>query len=357
MNFLDDQYKDLVIDILNGGNIKTDRTGTGTHSIFGQSIYHAMRDGFPIITMKEVWWKGVVTELLWMLSGSTNIQPLVKEGNYIWVGDAYKNFLKNSVPHDHLETKEEFINKIKTDDEFAEKWGSLGPVYGSQWRNWNMCLDVKHPNIQNENYSLTIKSSIDQIQNLIHDLKTNPDSRRLIVSALNVGEIENMVLPPCHYGFQVYTRELSDNERWSWYSKQIDSTMHHDHIVQKMNDNNVPTRAISLMWNQRSVDVPLGLTFNIASYGLLLHILAKMTNMVPDQLIGNLGDCHIYNNQLDQAQKMIDNAQHFDLPTLQISDSVNFNGTIDDMLESCTWEDFKLNGYENNGKIVFELNN
>lgn len=137
MNFLDDQYKDLVTDILNGGNVKTDRTGTGTRSVFGQSIYHTMQDGFPIITMKEVWWKGVVTELLWILSGNTNIQPLVKKGNYIWVGDAYKNFLKNSVPHDHLETKEEFINKIKTDDNFAQKWGELGPIYGRGWRNWN----------------------------------------------------------------------------------------------------------------------------------------------------------------------------------------------------------------------------
>jgi len=367
LNFLDDQYKDLVTDILNGGNIKTDRTGTGTRSVFGQYIYHTMQDGFPIITMKEVWWKGVVTELLWMLSGNTNIQPMVKDGNYIWVGDAYKKFIQNSVPHDHLETKEEFIDKIKTDDKFAEKWGELGPVYGSQWRSWNEQLDVKHPNIKNENYSLTLKNSIDQIQNLINDLKTNPDSRRLMVNAYNISEIENMVLPPCHYGFQVYTRELSLEERNEFYTGNylglpMKSHQELDNVIPgrtaSIGGPVIPKRAISLMWNQRSVDVPLGLPFNIASYGLLLHILAKMTNMIPDQLFGNLGDCHIYNNQLEQARKMVNEAQYnFDLPKLQIRDNVNFNGTIDDMLQSCTWEDFKLDGYQNGGKFEFELNN
>lgn len=173
-----------------------------------------------------------------------------------------------------------------------------------------------------------------------------------------------MVLPPCHYGFQMYTTELTSDERKKLWTKTIGKSIHYasNFTDEDLDKKGVPSRKLSLMWNQRSVDVPLGLPFNIASYGLLLHILAKMTNMVPERLIGNLGDCHIYNNQLKQAEEMIDkatdwNTYHYNLPELQISDTVNFNGTIDDMLQSCTWEDFKLPNYENNGKIEFELNN
>jgi thymidylate synthase len=173
-------------------------------------------------------------------------------------------------------TQEDFINKIKTDNEFAKKWGDLGPIYGKQWRSWNLYADVKHPDIKNKNYSLNLIESIDQIANLINDLKTNPDSRRLMVSAWNVGELDQMVLPPCHYGFQVYTRELSLTERRMLVTQEMfnqiyngggPETLSHKEIDQW----NIPTRAISLMWNQRSVDTFLGLPFNIASYGLLLR--------------------------------------------------------------------------------------
>ena len=189
-------------------------------------------------------------------------------------------------------TQEEFINKIKTDDEFAKKWGELGPIYGKQWRNWGAGFGNKNT---------------DQIQNLINDLKTNPDSRRLMVNAWNVGELDQMVLPPCHYGFQVYTRELNRLERIQlglkagWEPKgHIENFEHED-----LNGWNIPTRAISLMWNQRSVDAFLGLPFNIASYGLLLEIIAKAVNMVPDELIGNLGDTHLYLDHIEQAKEQI----------------------------------------------------
>jgi thymidylate synthase len=187
-------------------------------------------------------------------------------------------------------TKEEFVEKIKTDKEFAKRFGNLGKIYGYQWRNWN--------------------DSIDQISELIKQLKENPDSRRLLVSAWNISDLPHQVLPPCHYGFQVYTRELKKLERINIAieKKLTHETAHltKDFDYQKWCDEqNIPTRAISLMWNQRSVDVPLGLPFNIASYGLLLHILAEATNMIPDELIGNLGDCHIYENQIDGIKEQM----------------------------------------------------
>ena len=198
-------------------------------------------------------------------------------------------------------TQEEFINKIKTDDEFAKKWGDLGPVYGKQWRSWQ---DDFGPN------KLPLfppNNKIDQIQNLINDLKTNPDSRRLMVNAWNVDELNEMVLPPCHYGFQVYTRELSLRERnLYWFNNSGNDVFPEGDINDDNLDKlNVPKRAISLMWNQRSVDTFLGLPFNIASYGLLLEIIAKEVNMVPDELIGNLGDVHLYSNHIEQAKEQI----------------------------------------------------
>jgi thymidylate synthase len=195
----------------------------------------------------------------------------------------------------------EFIDKIKTDDKFAKKWGDLGPIYGKQWRSWS---GVNYLNRVSNNMSTP---KIDQIQNLINDLKTNPDSRRLMVNAWNVGELDQMVLPPCHYGFQVYTRELSLEERVELRKKHTkDGTVDYDNRNHNYLDHfNIPQRAISLMWNQRSVDTFLGLPFNIASYGLLLMMIADEVNMVPDQLIGNLGDVHLYSNHIEQAKEQI----------------------------------------------------
>jgi len=165
-----------------------------------------------------------------------------------------------------------------------------------------------------------------------------------------------MVLPPCHYGFQVYTRELSQSERFSWYGNKIGSYMHHDHIEKEMDEMNVPKRAISLMFNMRSNDVPLGLPFNIASYGLLLEIIGNMVNMIPDELVANLGDVHIYKNQVDGVKEQLTRTP-MKLPNLIISDDVNFTGTIDDFLDSCTRDSFKLDGYESHPSIKMPLSN
>jgi thymidylate synthase len=322
MNKLDIAYQQLLQDIIDYGVDKKDRTGTGTKSIFGYTIRHNMQDGFPLLTTKKMAWKSIVTELLWFLRGDTNIKYLVDNDCHIWDGDAYKNYLKQNM-FEHTKqlgarpySQEEFINKIKTDDEFAKQWGELGPIYGKQWKKWSGASHIPHPNkdetTEQQWYRMGHNSiankEVDQIQNLINDLKTNPDSRRLMVNAWNVGELNQMVLPPCHYGFQVYTRELSEDERNEIRDMQYFKNNLHQALKgsdTKIDWENIPTRAISLMWNQRSVDTFLGLPFNIASYGLLLEIIAKEVNMVPDQLIGSLGDVHLYSNHIEQAKEQI----------------------------------------------------
>jgi thymidylate synthase len=330
MNKLDKTYQDLLQDILDNGVVKQDRTGTGTISVFGRQIRHKMSEGFPLLTTKKMPFKTIVTELLWFLRGDTNIKFLVDNGCNIWNGDAYKNYINNPAYKAEsvadlmgsqagqlvkCSTQEEFINKIKTDDEFAKKWGELGPIYGKQWRNWGRFEYEGFTQEGSEtlnNIDVNWKIPTDQIQNLINDLKTNPDSRRLMVNAWNVGELDQMVLPPCHYGFQVYTRELSNEERLDWMrgnKSKVILPMRDPNIEFSMDEwfrpYGVPKRAISLMWNQRSVDTFLGLPFNIASYGLLLEIIATEVNMVPDELIGNLGDVHLYSNHIEQAKEQI----------------------------------------------------
>jgi thymidylate synthase len=366
MNNLDARYQALLEDILQWGIEKKDRTGTGTISVFGRQIRHKMSEGFPLLTTKKMHWNSVVTELLWFLRGDTNIKFLLDYDCHIWDGDAYKNYkTKTEIMvghgfHGTLLSQEEFIGKIKTDNDFAKTWSDLGPIYGKQWRSWKS-FDTSWD--YQEDW---LTSGVDQIQTLINDLKTNPDSRRLMVSAWNVGELDQMVLPPCHYGFQVYTRELSESERFNWYGNKIDSHMHHDHIVQEMNQENVPTRSISLMWNQRSVDTFLGLPFNIASYGLLLEIIAKEVNMVPDELIGNLGDVHLYSNHIEQAKEQISRTP-YELPTVKITERNWYmhekvkehlgEKTLDEKLKSYRPDCFELIGYESHPKIKAPLSN
>ena len=347
MNKLDKTYTDLLQDILDNGYTKSDRTGTGTISVFGRQIRHNMKDGFPLLTTKKIPFKTIVTELLWFLRGDTNIKYLVDNGCHIWDGDAYKNYERRwetegkflSPPVNKF-TKEEFINEIKTNPMVAKELGELGPIYGKQWRRW--CGYEKVPSGWYHGAITHYKEvpKCDQIENSINLLKTDPDSRRNRVSAWNVGELDQMTLPPCHTDFQFYTRELSwydDLDKikeiyvnWSLakssggYAGDIkaDTIESANQIFVNGWQNNkdpytgkplielecfssIPKRAISLMWNQRSVDTFLGLPFNIASYGLLLEIIAKAVNMVPDELIGNLGDVHLYLNHIEQAKEQI----------------------------------------------------
>ena len=293
MNKLDEDYKGLLGSCLYGGTKKEDRTGTGTLSVFGRQIRHNMEDGFPLLTTKKMAVKTMVTELKWFLKGDTNIKYLVDNGCNIWNGDAYKKYAEQFVPgwHGPRYTQEQFIELIKTNEAFARDWGELGPIYGKQWTDW---------------------MGIDQILNLVNSLKKNPDSRRLMVNAWNVSELHEMTLPPCHYGFQCY---VADGK-------------------------------LSLMWNQRSVDIFLGLPFNIASYGLLLLLLCKETGYKPGELIGNLGDVHLYSNHVEQAKEQI-TRDPFELPTIKLSNVDILNGEFD----------YEISNYECHSSIKAPLSN
>ena len=311
MNTLDRTYQELLRYIYNFGTDKIDRTGTGTRSVFGTQIRHKMSEGFPLLTTKKMAIKSIMTELKWFLKGDTNIQYLLKNGCNIWTGDALKNIKKKfNAPVEakaYIFQEKNFVDAIVERDNFAKEWGELGPIYGKQWRDWN---------------------GNDQIQNLINELKTNPDSRRLMVNAWNVGELDQMVLPPCHYGFQIYTRELNLDERID-YLNETTLFKSRDYFKEHLDDMGIPERAISLMWNQRSVDTFLGLPFNIASYAMLLELIAYEVNMVPDDLIGNLGDTHLYLNHLDQAMEQIGRDPMPHLPKLKLKDVDILNGEFD----------------------------
>ena len=299
MNRLDEQYRGLLAEVLHNGIEKDDRTGTGTLSRFGMSIRHRMSDGFPVLTTKRMPLKTIATELKWFLKGDTNITYLLDNNCNIWNGDAYKQYQRAclwELERDEM-TYDEFIKQMKTDESFAQVWGGLGPIYGKQWRKWNRMRPL---------------DEIDQIADLIENLKTNPNSRRHLVSAWNVGELPTMTLPPCHYSFQCY---VADNK-------------------------------LSLMWNQRSADLFLGVPFNISSYGLLLLLLCNETGYEPGELIGNFGDIHLYKNHLEQAKEQI-NRKPYSLPTFKLSNVDVLNGEFD----------VELIGYESHPSIKAPLSN
>ena len=231
----------------------------------------------------------MMTELKWFLKGDTNIKYLVDNNCHIWNGDAYKAYLR--IPTNQLDERT-FVHRMKTQDWFAKEWGELGPIYGKQWRDWN---------------------GKDQIKELIKNIKENPNSRRLMVSAWNVGELDDVVLPPCHYGFQCYVRD---------------------------------GKYLSLMWNQRSVDTFLGLPFNIASYATLLCLIAKEVDMIPDQLIGNLGDVHLYSNHVKQATEQL-SREMYDLPNVSFSNVDLLRGEFD----------YEVHDYEYHPTIKAPLSN
>ena len=300
MSNIEKQYQGILRKLVLYGKEKGDRTGTGTLSYFGDQIRHNMADGFPLLTTKKMAIKTMMTELKWFLKGDTNIKYLVDNNCHIWDGDAYKAY-----PNKKELTQKEFIEKIKSNSTFAKQYGELGPIYGKQWRDWQ---SQKFNVAKGEGYLL----QIDQIHKLIVDIKNNPDSRRLMVSAWNVGEVEEVVLPPCHYGFQCYVQDGK----------------------------------LSLMWNQRSCDTFLGIPFNIASYATLLLLLCKETGLEAGELIGNLGDVHLYKNHVQQAKEQIVR-EPFPLPTIELSNVDILNGE---------W-DYEIKGYKYHPTIKAPLSN
>lgn len=259
MKTSEEQYLNLLKDIMDHGVYKDDRTGTGTYSLFGRQIRFDLSEGFPLLTTKKVFLKGIIHELLWFLQGESNIKYLVDNNVHIWDDWPYR-FYKKSLENEGKSplTQQEFIEQIKKNSEFAKKRGQLGPVYGVQWRHW------KTPDGQ----------EIDQITRLIEEIKNNPNSRRLIVSAWNAADIDEMAkagLPPCHTMFQFY----------------------------------VVNGKLSCQLYQRSADVFLGVPFNIASYSLLLMMVAQVTDLKPGDFVHTFGDVHIYKNHLEQVKEQL----------------------------------------------------
>lgn len=304
------QYLDLLEDILENGNEREDRTGVGTISVFGRQVRFKMSNGFPAVTTKSLAWKAVASELLWFLEGSTSEHRLAEIKN-------------DGKPYEELTEKERktiwTLNAENQGTSLGYKNGELGPVYGKQWRSWLspvLVCGTEDENPVNNNY-YTVHPT-DQITTIINQIKCNPTSRRIMVNAWNVGELDIMTLPPCHYGFQFYV----DGDK------------------------------LSLMWNQRSVDSACGLPFNIASYALLLHIIAYMTNKIPYELIGNLGDCHIYKNHIDGVREQIKRTPH-ELPTLKLPEV--YWSDLDSYLKQVKTSDFTLENYEHDPKIVYPM--
>lgn len=278
-----EQYKKLCQDILNKGKFKHDRTNTGTISLFGYQCRYDLNEGFPLLTTKKVFFRGVLVELLWFISGSTNIQPLVKQNVHIWDEWPFEKYKKSNEYQN--ETIKEFAMKVANDDEFAKKWGDLGPVYGHQWRDF---------------------FGVDQIKELEHDLKTNKFSRRHIICAWNPAQIDKMALPPCHAFVQFY---VDEDDR------------------------------LSCQLYQRSADVFLGVPFNIASYATLTMMLAKVCNLKLGDFVHTFGDAHIYVNHVEQVKMQLERECR-KLPQLLIK---NDNAKS---ITELKFEDFELINYD-----------
>ena len=344
-NDVDEKYIKLVNEIIDTGEEKDTRAGK-TKSLFGKQLRFNLKNGLPMLTTKKMFAKGVIHELLWFLRGDTNIKYLVENGVHIWDDDAYRYFLTNfkgsgddfEIGKDNIFLmedenggllrkfdennnysyvakhksiiKEEFIENVKNGVEWwyigedfpvfgKYKFGELGPVYGKQWTNWG---------------------GVNQVKQVIETLKTNPDDRRMMISAWNVDEIKDMALPPCHYSCQFYTKKLPNGKR-----------------------------ELSCMWNQRSVDTLLGLPFNILSYAILTNIIAKICDMEVGELIFNGGDCHVYVNQIDTYEKeqRKRNPRAYSLPKLSLPDNID--------IDNLKYEDIKIEGYESYPPIKYPL--
>ncbi len=328
------QFKRLVSHVLENGVSKTDRTGTGTVSVFGYQTRFNMSIGFPLVTTKKTHMKSIVHELLWFLKGGTNIQPLVQNGVNIWNDWPYKKYVefqKASIDGNTLTlSQEEFVEAVKTDDDFAQQWGECGPIYGKQWVAWEA----------------TNGTTINQIQNAIDTLKKTPDSRRIIVTAWRPDQVSDMALPPCHAFFQFITEPLSDDQRSEIYVKrhgQDEAWKRYGHNPDFWNDTNMPKFRLSLQMYQRSCDLLLGVPFNIASYSLLLHMVAQCVNMEPHEFVHTFGDLHIYNNHLEAARELL-TRKPLTLPTLKL------NPEITDIF-AFKYEDIEVLNYESHPAI------
>jgi thymidylate synthase len=329
MNNHDQQYLDLVRYAMEHGDRKPNRTGIDTISVFGYQMRFNLRDGtIPLLTTKKMFTRGVIHEILWYLSGSDNIKYMTDNNVHIW-------------------------------DEWAKEDGSLGPVYGVQWRRWRT-FNLRTLNVGGQQVQIPgewIVSEIDQIAALVHKLKTNPNDRRMIVSAWNVADLPDMGLPPCHYAFQCYAKPLTSVQRARIYLDRtgynpMDVVAAHGKFGTKELDEIfdqaiVPRYELSMILNQRSCDIALGVPFNIVQYSILLRMLAQVANMTPGEFVWNGGDVHIYENHLVGLNTQIQRTP-MQPPTFHFARDVT---DIDDF----KFEDFIIEGYQSHPTIKFDV--
>lgn len=336
------QYLALMQDILDNGVVKKDRTGVGTLSVFGRQLRFDLKEGFPLVTTKKVHLKSIIHELLWFLNGDTNVKYLQENGVKIW-------------------------------NEWSDEEGNLGPVYGKQWREWRDCKVVechdvgRTQQLMQRGYKyignmkedgttyLVYEKAHDQISKVIQQLREDPDSRRIIVSAWNVADLDDMALNPCHNYFQFYTTEMPLLERLDWYEvnepekfasaplinhEDIDDE---ERLHETLDREGIPRRKLSCFYMMRSNDYLLGAPFNIASYALLTHMIAQQLNMVPDELVYSGVDVHLYSNHLEQAKLQL-TREPYPLPKLVIKRKP-------DSIFDYKYEDFELVGYQSHDTI------
>jgi thymidylate synthase len=353
-NHVDEQYLNLVNEIIQYGEEKDTRAGK-TRSLFGKQLRFNLKDGLPMLTTKKMFTKGVLHELLWFIKGDTNIKYLVDNGVHIWDDDAYRYFRDKIAQNNSLleeYDKDLFLENVKNNAYVLDvngnnhyKFGDLNRVYGYQWTNWG---------------------GHNQIKEVINTLKTNPDDRRLIISAWNVADIPDMALPPCHFCCQFYTKKMTEEERWNYFEAHMLKEDNEEgcynlyvsrgenylkgSLVAYLDRMDVPSRKLSCMWHQRSVDVLLGLPFNIMSYAVFTHMIAQCVNMDVDELIFNGGDVHVYENQIETylSTQKLNHPKLYSLPTLVLNKDIK---NINDF----TYDDIKIDGYQSYSKISYPL--
>jgi thymidylate synthase len=385
MNKVDTEYFRIVNDILTNGRLKKNRTGVDTIGIFGaHAKYNVDLNAFPLLTTKKVHWPAIVHELLWFISGDTNIKYLVDNNVRIWNEWAYKKYKDtciSKIPDNELESlsvlsgmslsdvdhlpMDVFIERIKNDVEFATKWGELGEgTYGRMWRDFPFftIVDKTDPSTMPKFKSLgtkgmycgdeplTFLGRIDQITKVLEKLKNNPDDRRMIVSAWHPHWVDHCALPPCHCLFHFHTEELTLEERVDILQKQVGPVnlpKSDVWIIQKLNEDNIPTRRLNCLLYQRSNDFFLGVPFNIASYSLLTAMIAHVTNMVPGTFTHSHGDAHVYVNHLDQIKLQM-SREPKSLPSLWLNPDVK-------SLFDFKFDDIKLLNYDPHPTIKAEV--
>jgi len=323
MNKVDQQHKELIEKILTEGNNKSDRTGTGTKSIFGHQLRYKMEDGFPLLSLRKIHIKSAIYEMLWFLGafdekydefGNTNVKFLIDNNINYWNDWPYKEYIKSMEYRPELPelTMNEFKSKILVDDNFAKEFGSIGKGYGHQW------LSFGKNNSYDKGGNLNFFPGVNQIDYLIDELQKNPDSRRLLLESWKADEIKDMLLPPCHHGFQLYTN---------------------------LNDDG--SRNLSLKLHIRSNDIGLGNPYNVSQYAILLHMISQIVDMIPYELIVDIGDAHIYNNHIEQL-KSITQRDSYPLSTLKLNKNIK-------SIYDFRYEDIVIENYQSHPHVKMEV--